>query len=62
MPYVGFLANALGQTDRGGITTALALALIAFGIITTARGAIAKRDAAGASTTTEAEQSEAVHS
>ncbi|WP_313816475.1 signal peptidase I [Citricoccus sp.] len=43
VPYVGFLASALGQTDRGGMITALAVALIAFGAVTMIRGAIHHR-------------------
>jgi signal peptidase len=34
VPYVGFLANALGQTDRSWIITALAVALIGYGVVT----------------------------
>ncbi|GAA1131793.1 signal peptidase I [Citricoccus alkalitolerans] len=40
VPYVGFLASALGRTDRGAMITALAFTLIAFGTFTTSRGAI----------------------
>lgn len=43
VPYVGFLANALGQTDRSGIITALAVALIAFGLFSMVRGIIQNR-------------------
>lgn len=43
VPYVGFLANALGQTDRTGLITALAFVLIGIGIITMMRDAIARR-------------------
>lgn len=43
VPYVGFIANALGQTDRSGIVTALAIALIAFGAFTMIRGLIKDR-------------------
>ncbi|REE03717.1 signal peptidase I [Citricoccus muralis] len=43
VPYVGFLANALGQTDRSGIITALAIALIAFGLYSMVRGILKDR-------------------
>lgn len=43
VPYVGFLANALGQTDRSWVITALAIALIAFGLFTMVRGAVRAR-------------------
>lgn len=63
VPYVGFLANALGQTDRGGITTVLAIVLIGAGSVTTVRGALAKRSTSGARTASvEAEQTMAVRS
>lgn len=63
VPYVGFLANALGQTDRGGLTTAAAIVMIGFGIVTTAHGALAKRDRVrGQSSASETEQPVAVQS
>ncbi|MEV4901937.1 signal peptidase I [Citricoccus sp. NPDC055426] len=43
VPYVGFLANALGQTDRSGIITVLAVALIGWGLFTMVRGIIKDR-------------------
>lgn len=43
VPYVGFLANALGQTDRSGIITVLAVALIGWGLFTMVRGALTAR-------------------
>lgn len=43
VPYVGFAANALGQTDRGPIITVLAVVLIAGGAFTMIRGAIKDR-------------------
>jgi signal peptidase I len=52
VPYVGFLANALGQTDRSWLITALAVGLIGFGLVTmvasTVRSRRAKRRAAEA--------------
>lgn len=63
VPYIGFLANALGQTDRGGLTTAAAIVMIGFGIVTTAHGALAKRARDhGQSSTAETEQRVAVQS
>jgi signal peptidase len=38
VPYVGFAANALGQTDRGPIITILAVGLIGYGAYSMARG------------------------
>lgn len=43
VPYVGFLANALGQTDRSGIITILAGALIAYGLYSMVRGIAKER-------------------
>ena len=40
VPYVGFAANALGQTDRGALLPLAAAGLIGFGLFTTARGAL----------------------
>ncbi len=40
VPYVGFLANALGNSDRGSVITVLAIGLIAWGAVTMIRGAI----------------------
>lgn len=38
VPYVGFAANALGQTDRGPIITILAFGLIGYGAYSMTRG------------------------
>jgi signal peptidase I len=38
VPYVGFAANALGQTDRGPIITILACGLIGYGAYSMVRG------------------------
>lgn len=43
VPFVGFLANALGQTDRSEIITVLAVALIGFGLFSMVRGIIQHR-------------------
>lgn len=43
VPYAGFLANALGQTDRSWVITALAVALIGFGLYSMVRGTIKDR-------------------
>jgi signal peptidase I len=43
VPYVGFVANALGQTQRGPLITLLAVVLIAGGAFTMIRGAIKDR-------------------
>lgn len=43
VPYVGFLANALGQTDRSGIITVLAVVLIGWGLFTMVRGILKDR-------------------
>ncbi|GAA1672296.1 S26 family signal peptidase [Citricoccus zhacaiensis] len=43
VPYVGFLANALGQTDRSGIITILAVALITYGLYSMVRGIAKER-------------------
>ncbi|NUL46986.1 signal peptidase I [Cellulosimicrobium funkei] len=43
VPYVGFLANALGQTDRSWVITALAVALIGFGLLSMVRGLLKDR-------------------
>jgi signal peptidase I len=57
VPYVGFIANALGQTDRSGIITVLAIALIGFGLFTMVRGIIRdRRDKRDRTALAEAEQ------
>lgn len=43
VPYVGFLAHALGQTDRSWIITALAVTLIGLGILSMIRGILKDR-------------------
>lgn len=43
VPYVGFLANALGHTDRGLAVTALAVLLIGWGIAMIARDVATSR-------------------
>lgn len=43
VPYVGFLANALGQTDRSWVITTLAVTLIGFGIVSMVRGLLKDR-------------------
>jgi signal peptidase I len=43
VPYVGFAANALGQTNRGPIITLLAVGLIGYGVYSMGRGAIRDR-------------------
>lgn len=48
VPYVGFLANALGQTDRSWVVTALAVGLIGFGLHSMVRGTLkGRREARG---------------
>ncbi len=43
VPYVGFVANAAGQVNRGSLVPIGGIALIAFGVFTTIRGAVLKR-------------------
>jgi signal peptidase len=43
VPYVGFLANALGNSDRCSVITVLAIGLIAWGAVTMIRGALKDR-------------------
>lgn len=43
VPYVGFVANALGQTNRGALTTILAIGLIGYGVYSMGRGLIRDR-------------------
>ena len=53
VPFVGFAANALGNSDRGAAAQWGAVALMGYGVISLVRGALAKRrrddsdDAAG---------------
>jgi signal peptidase I len=65
VPYVGFIANALGQTQRGPLITLLAVALIAGGAFTMIRGAIKdrreKRDQELITSAKEALDAEAAH-
>jgi signal peptidase len=57
VPYVGFVANALGQTQRGPIITVLAIGLIGYGGLSMIRGMLrGRRDARDAKTLHEAEQ------
>ncbi len=43
VPYVGFVANAAGQVNRGALVPIGGVALIAFGVFTTIRGALLKK-------------------
>ncbi|MCY0905693.1 signal peptidase I [Arthrobacter sp. H14-L1] len=43
VPYVGFVANAAGQVNRGALVPIGGVALIAFGVFTTIRGAFLKK-------------------
>lgn len=43
VPYVGFVANAAGQVNRGALVPLAGVALIAFGVFTTIRGALLKK-------------------
>ncbi|WP_434618334.1 signal peptidase I [Arthrobacter sp. A5] len=43
VPYVGFVANAAGQVNRGALVPIGGMALIAFGVFTTIRGAVTKK-------------------
>jgi signal peptidase I len=57
VPYVGFAANALGQTQRGPIITVLAFGLIGYGAYSMVRGISRDRkNARDAKTPTEADQ------
>lgn len=51
VPYVGYLANALGHTDRGALVNVLAVALIGYGVLNLIKGVHDRRgrtsDAAG---------------
>lgn len=48
VPYAGYLANALGQTNRGAVVNVLAVLLIGYGVVTVARGAIGRKPARAA--------------
>jgi signal peptidase I len=43
VPYVGFVANALGQTQRGPLITILAIGLIGYGAYSMGRGLVRDR-------------------
>ena len=43
VPYVGFVANSLGNSDRGEIAQWGAIALMGYGVATLVRGALAKK-------------------
>ncbi|MER2133581.1 MAG: signal peptidase I [Arthrobacter sp.] len=43
VPYVGFVANSLGNSDRGEIAQWGAVALMGYGVVTLVRGALAKK-------------------
>ncbi|HRO31432.1 MULTISPECIES: signal peptidase I [Micrococcaceae] len=43
VPYVGFVANALGNANRSTLVTILAVALIAWGALSMVRGAVRER-------------------
>lgn len=43
VPYVGFVANALGNSDRSSLTTVLAIGLIAWGAFSMVRGFLTNR-------------------
>ncbi|MEW1982395.1 signal peptidase I [Citricoccus sp. NPDC079358] len=60
VPYVGFVANALGQTQRGPIITLLAIGLIGYGVLSMGRGVIRdRRDAPDTKALHEAEKNPA---
>jgi signal peptidase I len=61
VPYVGFVANALGQTQRGPIVMVLAFGLIGYGAYSMIRGVSRERkDARDAKTLRQADQERAV--
>ena len=43
VPYVGFIANGLGNSDRGAMAQWGAVALMGYGVISLVRGALAKK-------------------
>lgn len=43
VPYAGFIANGLGNSDRGAIAQWGAVALLGYGVVSLVRGALAKR-------------------
>ena len=43
VPFVGFIANSLGNSDRGAIAQWGAVALMGYGVVTLVRGALAKK-------------------
>ena len=46
VPYVGFVATALGNTDRSAVITVLAVLMIGYGVVTMVRGGLKDRRAA----------------
>lgn len=43
VPYVGFVANSLGNSNRGEVAQWGAVALMGYGVVTLVRGALAKK-------------------
>ncbi|MDK1360209.1 signal peptidase I [Arthrobacter sp. zg-Y1219] len=43
VPFVGFIANGLGNSDRGAVAQWGAVALLGYGVITLIRGTLAKK-------------------
>ena len=43
VPYVGFVANSLGNSDRGAMAQWGAVALMGYGVVALVRGALAKK-------------------
>lgn len=43
VPFVGFAANALGNTDRGAAVQWAAVGLLGYGVVTLVRGALSRR-------------------
>ena len=43
VPFVGFIANGLGNSDRGAIAQWGAVALMGYGVVTLVRGALTKK-------------------
>ena len=43
IPYVGFIANGLGNSDRGAMAQWAAVGLLGYGVLSLVRGALAKR-------------------
>ncbi|MCC9146150.1 MULTISPECIES: signal peptidase I [unclassified Arthrobacter] len=55
VPFIGFAANALGNSDRGEAIQWGAVALLGYGIVTMVRGALAKKRGEGDSGPAEAD-------